>query len=623
MKTKIFLNLGFLCFLLFGIHSSLQGQTDSNSIEIVYDTLSVADTASVYSYRIDEYGDTFFESKENYIQDFYSEQYRYQRTALVNTGNLGSPAQQLIFDIDTRIDQFRLFNPYRYYEIKKENFRFLRSPVDYSIVKYNQALAAQADLNVRAKAIKNWSENLSMTVDFERMSQAEGQFTFQATRNTLLGIGFDYISPSNNYRLLLIYTRNKIQQQFNWGLNIPNTNKIEQDDNTLNFDVISTSAEGLFETTQIALNQEYQLFKPDSNRIFNGLLYYNLEYQNHINRYSDNNPGSEYKNLLVDQRAIRLWFQNRHIINQAGLGFRLWNSHDFRMGVSHRYFWIDNDLDRFNEQEMRIHGNAKGPVGQRGKYKATLELPFYSNAGRVLVGGELNTKFYQDKVDLKLKYQFVKSAPHYTVENLIISQRALPQGRISDPIHQKIGGEASYLNRLTVEAYYHNFQDPYYYDSNYSLVQNTGNHSAITASMKANVKFWKLNIQPVLRWQELPSFYYLPAWAMDVDLSFSEKLFNDNLDLFLGTTVRMFDTYRPYHFVPVLNTFALQERYLSPEYPILDFYAAIHVSGFRFFVRSENLLPQFNNQLPLSELVYRSPQFSGYLRLGIVWSFFN
>ena len=73
----------------------------------------------------------------------------------------------------------------------------------------------------------------------------------------------------------------------------------------------------------------------------------------------------------------------------------------------------------------------------------------------------------------------------------------------------------------------------------------------------------------------------------------------------------------------IVNAFGLQENFLSPDYPILDVYVGMHVSGFRFFVRMENVLPQFNTQLPLAELVYRQPQFNGYLRLGIVWSFYN
>ncbi len=621
MSLRYSLKLWWAGTVLLFFSIKLVGQSDS--IEIVYDTLAVADTAAVMSYALDQYGEVFFESKNNYIKDFYFERARFDRRSIATTGNLGSPAQDFIFDTENSIDQYRLFNPYRHYEINRNNFRFLKAPLDYSIVKYNQALGAQSDLNIRAKVLKNWSDNLSMTVDFDRMSQAEGQFNHQATRNTILGIGFDYRAPAGNYRLNLLYTRNKVQQQFNWGLIEPDSIRIPQDENSLNFDSFSSTAEGAYETTNISVLQDYQLFKPDSNRLFNGLIYHEIEYLNSIHHYTDNSPDTFYGNFLVDSRAMRFWFQNRQIINEFGLGLQLWEDHDFRFGINHRYFWIDNDLDKFNEQELRINGKAKGPVGEWGKYQAELEFPFYSNVGRIKINGNIHSPLIKDKIELTLAYQFLKQSPHYSVENLIVSQQKIDQGSILDPVSQKISGQVSFFRMLNLDISYFNFQNPYYFDQNFALVQRTSNYSAITAAVDADIELWRFRLRPTLKWQQLPSFYYLPSWLMDADLYYSQKLFQNNLDLFVGTNVRVINTYRPYRFLPIVNTFGLQDNYLSPDYPILDIYAGIHVSGFRFFVRMENALAQFDNQLPLAELVYRQPQFTGYFRLGIVWSFYN
>lgn len=603
----------------------------TDSLIIVYNTFSEADTAKVYSYSYSNRVQKFYESKERYITDFDFVEIRQNGLPKTQLSNIGSPVRRLFYDPVLNIDLIQNPSPFHDYILRTDEFEWLESSVDYSRVYFNQRLGEQTDLNVGARACKNWSDNMDMTVYFDRMSQATGLYQHQATRNTRFGMGLRYQAPNGKYQVSGLFLSNKLQQEFNQGIDpraedLDESGRIMQKEVELEFDVHSTSAAGIYRNNSIALRQSYQLRNKDRIGAWSGLIFHRAELNNRLDHFYDNNVGSAqsvYDLYYLDSRAIRYRFQQTTLSNKVGFGFTIQNRHRLLTGAETRnYFW-NNDLNDFSDFELRIWGNLSGPLGQKGSYKATTSIPVINNLGKLFVDISANPYFAGDALSLEAHYELNISPPAVIMNEAIISQRPLYSNDFSSILHQKIGGELNFKRWLRLGLDFINLENPIYLNNNALPVQENGNYSILQGVAGLNIHWGQLTLSPKLYYQNIPSFYHLPDWITEVSMVYHFPLFKKSLEFYIGTDARYYNRFRPDQFIASTGLFALQDEYLSPEYPLLDAYLGFHASGLRVYLRYDNALPVFDSSLPMAELVYRQAQFSGYLRLGLDWSLFN
>jgi hypothetical protein len=617
-----------MILFFFGIVSA------QDSLNIVYDTFRASDTASVRYYTIDDPELKFFESRESYIEDFDFYPTRRADWPVVHNGNPGSPVRPLFFRFNRSIDLINNQTPFAFYLQDPEDFKWLRSSVDYTRVYYNQSLTEQTDLNVGAQVYKKWSSQMDMTIHFDRMSQSAGLFQHQGVRNTRFSMGLNYESGNDQYDFKLLFVNNKMQHNYNGGLSISEDSDLltsngrvaEIDAPFIQYDVASTTAEGRHQFMDVLIRQSFKLLQPDSSQKFNGRLLHEVSWRNRLNHYFDDSAGNGfdwYGNYFADTRAIRWRFHNRVLSNTLGTGFTVKDKHGLTAGVEHRMYFVDDDIRRFNESEIRVWGEIRGPLGKEGSYEGKLQLPVVNNLGNFDLELSAEPYLLNNDLGLALRYQLQISPPTQLENRVVISQREVYSNGFNSTILQRIGAGIKFRKWLGAELDLINMENLIYYDTSALPVQADGNFTALRFKAYGQWEWKFLLIEPGFYYQELPSFYHLPEWAATLHLRFKFSLAEDNLKLYLGGHWRYFPEYRPDVFLPWIGQFALQEQYSSPYFPILDFYVGMYASGFRAYFRLDNTWSTFNSGAPLAELVHRQPYFPGYARIGIEWTLFN
>ncbi|HKK88660.1 MAG TPA: putative porin [Saprospiraceae bacterium] len=632
MFTECLSRLDFLCLavaVLLGFHLGAQ-----DSLNIVYDTFQESDTAKVSYYTFDKPALQFFESRENYIEDFDFDPTRRADWPVAHTGNPGSPVRPLFFQFDRSLDLINNSSPFDFYFQDPKEFKWLRSTVDYTRVYYNQSLTEQTDLNVGAQVYKKWSPRMDMTIHFDRMSQSAGLFQHQGLRNTSLSIGLNYESANDQYDFKLLFINNKMQHNYNGGLDVgmdsglltSNGRVLEIDAPFIQYDVGTTTAEGRHQYTDVVVRQSFKLLQPDSSQKFNGRLLHEIQWSNRLDHYFDDaaRDGFDlYGNYLTDSRSIRWRFQNRVLSNRFGTGFTVREKHSLTAGVEHRMYFVNDDIDNFNETELRLFGVLQGPLGKEGSYKGQLKLPVVNNVGNFDLGLSAEPYLLNNDLGLVLRYQLQITPPTQLENRAIISQREVYRNGFNSTILQRIGGGIKFREWLGAELDLINMENLIYFDTSALPVQANGNFTALRLRAYGHWEWKFLLLEPGFYYQELPSFYHLPAWAATMHVRFKFSLAQDNLKLYLGGQMRYFPEYRPDVFLPWIGQFALQEEYSSPNFPLLDLYIGMYASGFRAYFRLDNTWSTFNSGAPLAELVHRQPYFPAYARIGFEWTLFN
>lgn len=622
----------WLILLLIFLLEMQVGKSQADSIVIVRDTLAVSDTASILFYLNNQRNETnFFESKSAYYDEFNFDISERQKSPIAHTGNLGSSLQHLWYQPHRSIERFELLDPYKIYGYNNESFQYLKGPLDYSRVHYNQSLADQANLNVEAVALKNWSPHLSMTLHFNRISQTIGEFNHQGTRNSSIGLGFEYMNPNNRYTYSFLYIRNKYEQEFNWGFaERDEEGSIQQEINPLNYEVSSESAAGLYYHNDISYDHSFQFSKADSSKSqrFTLSIFHQIGYRNRVDHYYDSQPNSAiYDPYLNHPSGMRYWYHRRSLSNK--LGIRLGNSGNlhFNTGVKHFYYDIDNDISVRAFQEYRYFASMYAKIGA-SQIRGEFEMPWQSDTQRLQAKVEAKSYLIEERIILKGGYELVMSALNPTENDLVITQQIVgdDKGFIRPIVHTFHAHFSFFRDRLELMGQYHLLEAPIYWDANLLPVQALGDHPVAKLGLLSKFHLWNFMLEPEVFYQTTPEFIDLPAWIVSMNMKYNQRMFQGNLLLTVGAEGRLFDTYQPNVFVPIFSQFALSDAsglVQSPDYPILDMYLGVSVSSFRFYTRIENILPRFNDQLPLAELVQSHPLYYNQIRLGIIWSFFN
>lgn len=610
------------------------GLKAQDSLNIVYDTFQESDTAKVLYYTIDREELQLFESQLDYIEDFEFDPTRRAQWPSAHNGNPGSAVRPLFFQFDRSIDLINNRSPFAFYCMRPNDFKWLHSTVDYTRVYYNQSLTEQTDLNVGAQAYKRWSPQMDMTIHFDRMSQSTGLFQHQGVRNTRFSVGLNYASTNEKYDFKLLFINNKLQHNYNGGLDIGEdsgllTNGgrvVEINSPFVQYDVQSTTAEGRHQYMDVLVRQSFILFQPDSSQNFNGRLLHELQWRNRLDHFFDDNSSGNvdwYGPYYTDSRKIRWRFHNRVLSNRFGTGFTVKEKHGLTAGIEHRMYFVDDDISRFNEAELRLWGALKGPLGNAGHYEGKLQLPVVNNVGNFDLQLSAEPYLLNNDLGLVLRYQLQRTPPTQLENEAIISQRQVYSNGFNSTLIQRIGGGVKFRNWLGAELDLINMENLIYFDTTSLPVQSDDNFTSLRLRAYGHWEWKFLLLEPGFYYQELPSFYHLPEWAATLHLRLRFSLAKDNLKLYLGSHIRYFPEYRPDVFMPWIGQYALQEEFSSPYFPLMDFYLGMYASGFRAYFRLDNTWSTFNPGAPLAELVHRQPYFPAYARIGFEWTLFN
>ncbi len=122
--------------------------------------------------------------------------------------------------------------------------------------------------------------------------------------------------------------------------------------------------------------------------------------------------------------------------------------------------------------------------------------------------------------------------------------------------------------------------------------------------------------------QQASNEIQLPSYAVNGALYYYFKLFKKSLPMTLGVIGNFSEEYLSNTYHPLLNSWTYQDNIFSGGYPLVDFYADIHLTNATLFLRVDHI----NQGIYPFELAYQTPYFpvnERVLKFGVKWEFFN
>ena len=160
-----------------------------------------------------------------------------------------------------------------------------------------------------------------------------------------------------------------------------------------------------------------------------------------------------------------------------------------------------------------------------------------------------------------------------------------------------------------------------FYDLAGSPTQLDEIFSATSLSLSNEFRVGKFGMENYLLFQIFSdNVYKLPTFHSKHNVHIQGYLFKRALFARLGAEVRLTPSYEGANFNPVIGSFYQSDQTLD-FYPMTDLYFTGKIQKFRFFLRFENVVNIFGDNVQFQVVNY--PQFDFKTRFGVSWLLFN
>lgn len=568
------------------------------------------------------------------LLDNYFEQYDPARQRVIDfaqLGNLGTPTIAQFYqprwhnDLDIGFHQFDL------YKIEHKDLRFYKTEKPFSDLYFTQG-PGQQNTFFKAKFTRDFSEGLNFSIDYKRMNN-DGQFKSQAAVHTIFATGFWYQSKNKKYNSFLTYTSNAHDIQNNGGIDIDALTATNQE-RIFNIPVFLRNSETYHVSRSVAYNQQYNLVgKPDSAQARpqrNFKLHHGITFTRDRYKFFDSDPPADtifYEHLLVDDRGLRYYFDNRTLENSFSISTSKSGSatqRDFlKVGIDHQIHFLQQEPLDSTVNHIILRGQWNFAPSERMNVKTHLMYNALANFGDYRVGGDLYLDFKKaGNFEASLVNQLY--SPTLLQQQMFISEQALWNNNFAKSLETNLS--ATYRLPqvgLTITGQYHLINKMIYFDS-LAFPRQTGDLvNILQLAVQQNFRLRGFHLDNTIAVQTSTSdVVRLPELFSKHNLYYEGKIFSDRMLLRVGLDLRMVNAYKAYYYQPLIGQFHLQDNQTIPFYPAVDAYTSFKVQHFRFFVRAENLT-RFLDESTLYYQVagYAQPYF--FIKFGLSWQLLN
>jgi len=129
-------------------------------------------------------------------------------------------------------------------------------------------------------------------------------------------------------------------------------------------------------------------------------------------------------------------------------------------------------------------------------------------------------------------------------------------------------------------------------------VQSSGTQSTVSPEIKASFQFLKhLFIRPQFIYTRLlvndDRVLRIPEQFINIQLAYENSLFKDHLQLQAGIDFHSHSAYRALAYSPTIQQFYIQDKTMSPQFPLVDIFFTGKMRRARFFLKYHNLVQMF------------------------------
>ncbi|HMR89756.1 MAG TPA: hypothetical protein PKD51_16455 [Saprospiraceae bacterium] len=534
-----------------------------------------------------------------------------------NTGNRGSATSPLRYRPVINTGFNTGYDQYNIYKLTTDNFRFYEQNRPLTELSFTQ-LANQQNLHVGAEFSRNFSDGLSVSLNYNRISQV-GIYNNQATKSTNFGIGFRYKSKSDKYNAFLVFLQNANEEQNSGGLQ----NISDLVDNEFRASIITklNNARTRQQERTLALVQYLKLNNAKS-KTWRVYLRNDLEYKPSYFIFSDNtlntnNDSTFYGNLNIDTRGIRRYVTVNQIRNTFFINGERIAGVQGRLGLTFDHFNITNGSTPSSRTDLTLRFDGKVPIFSGLEMNTSAKLGLLNNAGNFDVSGKIDIKVSKI-AKLASGIQVFRSEQSLHTNSLIINDQIIFTNNFTPSFGTILQADLDVPTLRFQAGFAQNIvNNPVFWNKDFLPTQLTGVLSNTYFRLKQNFRIWRIHLDNQFHYQVFSNnLYPLPSYYSTHQLYYSGSAFKKVMDLNIGLDVRLVDDFEGGVYHPVYGEFVKTDTNL-PFFPAANLYLIARVSSFRAIIMLENFSQRFRNDINFDAIGH--PQFDSKLRFGLYW----
>jgi len=534
----------------------------------------------------------------------------------VNTGNLGSAVQSLIFQPEIKYGFNTGYTQYQYYHIRPENFRFYEQNRPISDLYFSQ-MGGQDNIYVGSDFSRNFTNGLSFSLNYQRISQ-KGFYNSQDTKSTSLGLGLRYQSPKDRYNAILLFTHNANAESHSGGIKYDSLLSLEF---KRNIPVILESAATRQQERSFSLVQYYKL-NPPSNKswrlyVRNDLQYVPSYYKFYDTKVPDSINTSFYHGLANDTRGIRRYTNVQHVSDGFYLHGEKIKGISGRAGLVYDYFDIKDDPTFIKRSDLTLTFDGIVPLFKAFEIKAKGRLGLLANAGNFDISGDMQVKI-SSLATLKGGIRIFRTEPSYRSSLLNINYLNVYDTSFSKPFGTILQAELDIpklnFNASIIQTV---INEPLYWPTTGKALQYNGVFSMTYLRVSQNIRLGSFHLDNEGHLQlQSSSLFPIPKFFSSHQFYIQGALFRKALEFNLGLDARFIPAYSGAFFQPLFGSFNQTDTSL-PFYPASNLFISVRISSFRAMFIMENFSQYFRNDYNFD--IVNHPQFDPKFRMGFRW----
>ncbi|MDF1697207.1 MAG: hypothetical protein P1U56_15295 [Saprospiraceae bacterium] len=632
MDYKIVYKLVFCLILVCSVLQSgtTQNRNTSGPPSFVPDSLqskqgsTLPDTLKLKYFLLSDIT-TYFDFKDSTLDDFFHQYDPAKRRDIdyLNLGNAGSAARNMRFESNPYIGFNSGFNQYDLYNYTLEDFRFFENNVPLTNVFFSP-VGGQQNFVIRSDFTRDFSDNTSLSLNYRRIRQ-RGFYANQLTKTTNFGASIRFKGFNDRYTGFVTMVSNVNEEGQNGGILIDTLFSNPLYANRENIPITIEDGQTRHQQKTYSLINYYQLNKPVQSDI-QLLLRYDFTLDRRYYKFTDDEVDTEqdatfYRQFITEDRGIRMYDRVNKIRNaffayasdgkrlniRGGIVYDRYSINETGIGSSFDNFFIDFKGDVPFSKSLSIASEAK--------------LGLLDAGGDFLARGSLNIDLGK-WIELNGGAGFFRYTPNLIQRSLVINGEQFWNNAFSKPIGSDFFGSFSIpILKLRGKINQSLITNAIFYDMDGNPSQADDIFSATSLSLANEFRYHKFGMENYILFQIFnDNIYNLPTFHSKHNVHIQGYLFSRALFARLGAEVRLTPTYEGVAFNPVVGGFYQSSENLE-FYPMTDIYMTGKIDKFRFFLRFENVVNLFEDNVQFQVVNY--PQFDFKFRFGISWLLFN
>jgi hypothetical protein len=538
-------------------------------------------------------------------------------------GNAGTAARNMQFEARPYIGFDTGLNQYDLYNYTLEDFRFFDGNIPFTDVFFTP-VGGQQNFVIRSDFARNFSDNTSLSLNYRRIRQ-QGFYTNQLTKTTNFGMSVRYKGIKDRLTGFVSMISNVNEEGQNGGVFVDTLFDKSLYANRANIPTFIEDGQTRYQQKVYSLINYFQLNKPNESSV-QLLLRYDLTLDRRYYKYTDATTNTEkdtlyYGQFLLESRGLRTYVKVNKIRNAfyayAGDGKRL----DIRGGIVYDRYTIDETGlgSGFDNVYLDFQGDV--PFTKSLSILTEAKLGLLDGSGDFYTKGSLEINVSK-WIELNGGVSFYRYTPNLTQRSLVINEIRIWSNDFSKPFGSDFFG-SFHIPALKLKGKINQslITNALYYNKEGSPSQLEDIFSATSLSLSNEFRVGKFGMENYLIFQVFnDNVYKLPTFHSKHNLHIQGYLFKRALFARLGAEIRITPSYEGALFNPIIGSFYQSDQTLD-FYPMTDFYFTGKIQQFRFFIRFENVVNLFKDEVQFQTVNY--PQFDYKIRFGVSWILFN